>query len=118
MIKHLFTFFSDDNSIVTLRHGKFQKMGFQYNCIWPPVYLHFATFLFSRENYMISAVLSVLPNYITCIAHTFHIDGIYNKYMDIYERKGVHVLFHAQCAYRYNKEKFVRRKMYLLALVF
>ena len=62
--------------IVTLRHGKFQKMGFHYYCIWPPVYLHFATLLFSRENCMISAVLSVLSYYITCIAHTFHINGI------------------------------------------
>ena len=36
------------------------------------------SFVFSRENYMLSSVLSVhvLSCYITCIAHTFHINGI------------------------------------------
>ena len=33
-------------------------------------------FVFFRENYMVSSVLSVLSCYVTCIAHTFHINGI------------------------------------------
>ena len=34
------------------------------------------SFVFSREHYMITSVLSVLSCNITCIAHKFHINGI------------------------------------------
>ena len=70
--------------------------------------------VFSRENYMISSILSVLSCYTTCIAHIFNISGIWNKTHGkgllinshshrhltppytftapgIYERKGVHL---------------------------
>ena len=43
--------------------------GFQY------IYI-LQSLVFSRENYMLSSVLSVLSCYITCIAHTCHIHGI------------------------------------------
>ena len=45
----------------------------------PEIFGFLESFVFSRENYMISSVLSVLSCYITCIAHIFHINGIYNK---------------------------------------
>ena len=42
-----------------------------------PQYIYiFQSFVFSRENYKLSTVLSVLSCYITCIAYTFHINGI------------------------------------------
>ena len=42
-----------------------------------PQYIYILqSFVFSRENYMISSVFSALSCYITCIAHTFHINGI------------------------------------------
>ena len=45
------------------------ESGPQYIYIWQ-------SFVFSRENSKLSSVLSVLSCYITCIAHTFHINGI------------------------------------------
>ena len=42
-----------------------------------PQYIYILqSFVFSRENYMLSSVLSVLSCYIACIAHTLHINGI------------------------------------------
>ena len=42
-----------------------------------PKYIYILqSFVFSRENPKLSSVLSVLSCYITCIAHTFHINGI------------------------------------------
>ena len=42
-----------------------------------PQYIYILqSFVFSREDYMIPSVLSVLSCYITCIAHTLHINGI------------------------------------------
>ena len=82
---------------------------------------------------MKSSALYVLSCYITCIAHTFHINGIQNKthgraplinshshrhlipplhlqpWIYLSAREYI-FLFHAQCVYRYNKEKFVRKK--------
>ena len=87
------------------------------------------------ETDMISSVLSVLSCYITCIAYTFQINGIKNKTHCRGNRINTHsnrqltpplhlqswkyisardyiVYYYAPCAYRYNKDKFVRRKMY------
>ena len=45
-----------------------------------PQYIYILqSFVFSRENYMLSSVMSVISCYITCITHTLHINGIYNK---------------------------------------
>ena len=42
-----------------------------------PQYIYILqSFVFSRENYMLSSVMYVLSCYITCIAHTLHINGI------------------------------------------
>ena len=42
-----------------------------------PQYIYILqSFVFSLENSKLSSVLSVLLCYITCIAHTFHINGI------------------------------------------
>ena len=42
-----------------------------------PQYIYILqSFVFSRENFMLFSVLSELSCYITCIAHTFHINGI------------------------------------------
>ena len=99
------------------------------------------SFVFSDENYMISFVLSVLSCYITCIAQIFHINCIWNKthrrgplinwhshrhftpplHLQLWEYMSAReyiFLSHSLCVYRYNKEEFVRRKMYSLALVF
>ena len=54
-----------------------QKMRFHYYWIWPPVYLHFAKFCIStRKLHDIFCIVCILSCYITCIAHTFHINGI------------------------------------------
>ena len=55
---------------------KWQKMGATTMESGPQYIYILQSFVFSRENYMLSSVLSVLSCYITCIAHTFHINGI------------------------------------------
>ena len=42
----------------------------------PQYFYILQSFVFSRENSKLSSVLSVLSCYITCIAHTFHINGL------------------------------------------
>ena len=47
-----------------------------------PQYIYISqSFVFSRENNIISPVLSVFSCYITCIAHTFHINVYKTKLM-------------------------------------
>ena len=42
-----------------------------------PQYIYILqSFVFSRENYKLSSILYVLSCYVTCITHTFHINGM------------------------------------------
>ena len=92
-----------------------------------PQYIYILqNFVFSRENYKLSSVLSELSCYKT------HGRGpLISSHSHIHFTPPLHLqpwicmsamenifLFHAPCVYRYNKETFVRRKMYSLALVF
>ena len=95
----------------------------------PGIFIFLEKLIFLRENYMISSVFSVLSYDITCMAHTFHINGICNKthgrvtLINTYSNRHLTPPLHLQpweyisareyiflscapCAYRYNKEKF------------
>ena len=56
--------------------GRLKKWGATTMESSPQYILFTQSFVFSRENYKLHSVLSVLSCYITCIAHTFHINGI------------------------------------------
>ena len=116
-------------------------MRFHYYRIWPPVYLFFAKFCIFCENNKLSSVLCILSCCITCIAHSSTL-MVYKTNLIVGVPSLTHIpidiltpplhlqpliymsaweyifLCHAPCVFRYNKEKFIRRKMYSLAIVF
>ena len=115
----------------------FKKTNGVYNhCNWSRYICFSEKLVFPREKYIIFSILFVISYYLTCIAHLFHINGIFNKTYGrvslfnsynsahtstglkiyIYERSGVH--FSLMLNAHINMIKKRKEKMYLVALVF
>ena len=104
-------------------------MGCHYCWFWPPVYLHFAKFcIFSRK---LHDIFCIVCTFMLHIQNKTHGRGpLINSHSNRHLTPPLHLqpwkymstreyifLSHAPCEHRYKKEKFVRRKIYSLALL-
>ena len=129
-------YFTSEKWIYTLKRIPCQIMGCHYYWICPPVYLYFGKFciFFAKITWYLSYCLYFHVTQLASQIHSTSTHGrgpLINSHSHRHLTPPLHLqpwkflssrefffLSHALCVYRYNKEKFLRKKMYSLALVF